>query len=508
MSTAFLQAANISKSFSGVQALQGVHLGAARGEIHAVMGENGAGKSTLMKILCGIYPAGDYEGEVTLDGSPVRFANVREAEAAGIVMIPQELAVVGELTVAENMFLNAWPARRGVVDWSQLYDDARQTIARLGIHVPFDAPMRSLSAAQQQMVLIAKALSKDVRVLVLDEPTSSLSAAETEILFDRLRHLRDSGITALYISHKIEEVKDISDTVTVLRDGRYVGTEPTDSLTPSEIVTMMVGRTISQMYPREERTPGTARLSVRKLTLYDPADSQKRVVDGADIDAHEGEIVGIYGLMGSGRTELLTGLFGAWDGHFDVEQFEVGGRRVRPRSPRAMMAHGVGFLTEDRKRNGMIPGHSVAMNMTLASLGKVSFGPVLNQDLERERAESLVSELGVKTPSPDAAIDTLSGGNQQKALIARWLAAGSTVLLLDEPTRGVDVGAKVEIFQLLNRLAASGAAIIFVSSELPEVLGVADRVLVMNEGRIVANLQRADATQERVVHYAAGGVAH
>ncbi len=505
MTSAFLEATDISKSFGGVQALSSVSLGVARGEIHAVMGENGAGKSTLMKILCGVYPAGAFEGTISLDGRPARFLSIREAEAAGVVMIPQELAVLGELSVAENMFLNAWPSRRGVIDWTQLYEDARRTVAQLGIHVPFDAPMKSLSAAQQQMVLIAKALSKDVRVLVLDEPTSSLSAAETDILFDRLRHLRATGITAVYISHKIDEVKEISDTVTVLRDGRLVGTETTRTLGASDIVTMMVGRSISQMYPRAARTPGAPRLAVRGLTLYDPADSRRAVVKAADIEARAGEIVGIYGLMGSGRTELLTGLFGGWPGRFKADRFEVGGRPVRPSSPRAMMALGVGFLTEDRKRDGMVPRGSVAMNITLASLARISLGPILSRDLERERAVRFIDELGVKTPSPEASIDTLSGGNQQKALIGRWLSAESSVLLLDEPTRGVDVGAKVEIFHLLNRLAGTGAAVIFVSSELPEVLGVADRVLVMNEGRIVADLPHAEATQERVVGYAAGG---
>jgi D-xylose transport system ATP-binding protein len=505
MQPSFLAASDISKSFGGVAALRNVSLNVARGEIHAVMGENGAGKSTLMKILCGVYPAGSYEGSITLDGRPARFHNVREAEAAGVVMIPQELAVVGELTVAENMFLNAWPARGGVIDWTRLYDEARRTIERLGIHVPFDAPMKSLSAAQQQMVLIAKALQKNVRVLVLDEPTSSLSAHETDILFDRLRHLRAAGITALYISHKIDEVKEITDTVTVLRDGQYVGTQPTSALSGADIVTMMVGRTISQMYPRTEREPGQPRLTVRGFTLYDPASSERPVVRDVNLEARAGEIVGIYGLMGSGRTELLTGLFGAWPGRWQAERFEVSGKPVRPTSPRAMMARGVGFLTEDRKRNGMVPGGSVAMNITLASLARVSLGPILNRDMERERAQRFIGELGVKTPSPEAAISTLSGGNQQKALIGRWLSAESMVLLLDEPTRGVDVGAKVEIFQLLNRLAAQGAAVIFVSSELPEVLGVADRVVVMNEGRIVADLPRAEATQERVVGHAAGG---
>jgi ABC-type sugar transport system ATPase subunit len=457
-----------------------------------------------MKILAAVYPHGSYDGALFVEDRECRFSRVLDAEAAGIVMIPQELAVVGELSVAENMFLNAWPGRRGLIDWDELYDRTRRNIERLGIHVPFAAPMKSLSAAQQQMVLIAKALAKEVRILLLDEPTSSLSAAETERLFDRLRHLKAQGITALYISHKIDEVMAIADQVTVLRDGRWVGTRPTAAIDAAELVTLMVGRTISQMYPRVVRRPGRSAMRIRGLDVFDPEAPESRVLSAIDLEVHEGEIVGIYGLIGSGRTELLTALFGAWPGRISYDELTVGGQPADPASPKAMMRHGLGFLTEDRKKSGIVPNQNIQMNITLASLDKIAHGPLLSADLERLRAARYVADLAIKTPSIDTDIDNLSGGNQQKVLIGRWLSAESKVLLLDDPTRGVDVGAKVEIFHLLNRLAGQSAAIIFVSSELPEVLGIADRVLVMHEGRLVADLPHAAATQELVMHHAAG----
>ncbi len=501
---AFLSLERISKSFGAFRALDGVSFAVGRGEIHAVMGENGAGKSTLMKVLAAVYPYGSYEGAFRIDGTECRFGRVLDAEAAGVVMIPQELAVVGELSVAENMFLNAWPAHRGVIDWDALYDRTRRNIERLGLKVPFDAPMKTLSAAQQQMVLIAKALSKDVRILVLDEPTSSLSTAETDRLFDRLRLLKAQGITSLYISHKIEEVMEITDRVTVLRDGCHVETRPTASLKPAELVTMMVGRSISQMYPRTERQPGETVLRARGLNVSDPERPERRVLSDIDLDIRAGEIVGLYGLVGSGRTELLTALFGAWPGRVDFAELTVRGRPVVPTSPKAMMKAGLGFLTEDRKKTGIVPEKDIQVNLTLASLSKVSTGPLLDRALERLRTQGFVGDLAIKTPSVEADIGALSGGNQQKVLLGRWLSAESTVLLLDDPTRGVDVGAKVEIFHLLNRFAGEGAGILFVSSELPEVLGVADRVLVMHEGRLVADLPRAEATQESVMRHAAG----
>ncbi|MEQ8964854.1 MAG: sugar ABC transporter ATP-binding protein [Azospirillaceae bacterium] len=508
---AFLRVEHVSKSFGGVRALDDVGFEVAAGTVHAVMGENGAGKSTLMKILAAVHPHGSYEGRFLLDGRECRFARVLDAEAAGIVMIPQELAVVSELSVAENMFLNAWPGRRGLIDWEGLHDATRRALDDLGLDVAFDAKMKTLSAAQQQMVLIAKALAKNVRLLVLDEPTSSLSVTESDRLFDRLDRLRARGITALYISHKIDEVMAVADAATVLRDGCFVATRQREDLTAGDLVSLMVGRSIEQMYPRVERTPGAVALSVEGLTTHPPhvpETPDTAVLRDIDLAIRHGEILGLYGLVGAGRTELLTTLFGAWPGPVRFRSYAVDGRPVVPTSPAVMMGHGLGLLTEDRKRSGILPGKDIRSNLTLASLDKVSHGLLTSEALEWRRTEGYVRDLAIKTPSVATAIDDLSGGNQQKVLIGRWLSAESRILLLDDPTRGVDVGAKVEIFHLLNRLAGEGAAVCFVTSELPEVLGIADRILVMHEGRIVAELDWREATEESVMRHAAGQGAH
>jgi len=507
VTTDFLRFEGIGKRFGGVTALEGVSFAVDRGTIHAVMGENGAGKSTLMKIATAVYPHGDFVGRVLLDGEECRFARVRDAEDAGVVLIPQELAVVGEMTVAENMYLNAWPGHRGIVDWEDLYDRTRRSLADLGLQVRFDAPMKTLSAAQQQMVLIAKALAKNVRLLVLDEPTSSLSMSETDVLFEKLHALRRQGITALYISHKIDEVMEIADSVSVLRDGRHVSTRPKADFTADDLISSMVGRPISQMYPRVARQAGEPVLRVRGLTAWPahvPQTPDTAVLKSIDMDLGRGEILGIYGLVGAGRTELLNALFGAWAGPLSFDLYEVAGEPARPDSPRAMMDRGLGLLTEDRKRSGIIPGKPITVNLTLASLEKVSRGLLLDEALEWRRASDHARDLNVKAPSVGTTIDNLSGGNQQKVLLARWLSAESRILLLDDPTRGVDVGAKVEIFHILNRLAGEGVSIVFVTSELPEVLGVADRILVMHEGEIAADLPWEAASEERIMRYAAG----
>ena len=503
----FLRFDSIGKRFGGVTALDDVSFDVERGTVHAIVGENGAGKSTLMKIVSGVYPSGQYDGSFSIDGKPCRFASIGQAEEGGVALIPQELAVIGDMTVAENLFLNAWPSRFGVIDWDLLHNETRRHLDSIGLQVAFDAPMKSLSAAQQQMVLIAKALSKNARILVFDEPTSSLSLAETDVLFDRIRDLRGRGITALYISHKLDEIIAISDSTTVLRDGRFVLTEPTSTLTPDAIASHMVGRQMSSMYPRTTKTPGETALQVRGLRAY-PADlpetEQNARLHGIDLAARRGEILGIYGLVGAGRTELLLSLFGAWPGKVTFDAFTVFGGAVAQASPETMLGHGVGLLGEDRKKSGIIPNKSLRWNVTLASLRKISRHAVLDELLERVRPDRYLKDLRVKAPSSDVDIDNLSGGNQQKVLIGRWLSAESRILLLDDPTRGVDIGAKVEIFEILNRLAAEGVAIVFVTSELPEVLGIADRIVVMHEGRIAAELDWRDASEQKIIQFAAG----
>ena len=500
----FLQLNHITKVFPGVRALDDVTLSIQQGEIHSIVGENGAGKSTLMKVLAGVYPHGDYQGDVLVEGQVCEFDNIMDAEALGVVMIPQELNVISELSVAENMFLNVWPGSGGLISWDELRQQASEMIDSLGIGVDPDTPIKELSAAKQQLTLIAKALSKNVRILILDEPTSSLTDAEIDILFNRLQLLKSRGITSIFISHKIAEVMRISDRVTVLRDGEKVATENKSDLKSEDIVRMMVGRSISQMYPREERDTGEVMLEVRGMTLYHPEIPDTVVVKDASFEVKAGEIVGLFGLMGAGRTELLAGVFGAWQGRRQGEVF-VRGERASIASPQDAMRHGLGLLTEDRKRLGMVEGKSVRVNITLASLDRVSnWLSVINTDDEIDRSEGFVQELTIRTPSIEALVENLSGGNQQKVIVGRWLSAESSILLLDDPTRGIDVGAKVEVFHLLNKLAAEGSAIVFVSSELAELLGVADRILVMYEGELRANTPWQEATQESVMSYATG----
>lgn len=414
MSQPYLQIDRISKAFPGVQALAEVSLDVNKGDIHAVAGENGAGKSTLMKILAGMYPHGTFGGDFRLDGASCHFRAITEAEAAGIVMIPQELAVVNELSIAENMFVNAWPGSLGIVAWSELYGKAHEMMGKLGLDVDPQMPIKKLGAAKKQLVLIAKALLKNVKLLILDEPTSSLSDAEREILFDHLRKLKEHGVTSLYISHKLDEIIAISDRVTVLRDGRLVDTRNTKEITPAEIVRRMVGRPITQMYPREQRVPGDLALRVESLTLYHPDLRDMRVVDRASLSVRAREIVGIYGLMGSGRTELMQGMFGAWAGKSELETYEIDGRPVKISSPRQAMNYGIGFLTEDRKRSGIIEGKDLKTNITVTCLKKVSHGQILDHRRERILAEELVRVLKVRTPSVDANIGNLSGATSRK----------------------------------------------------------------------------------------------
>ena len=503
-SESYLRVDRISKEFPGVQALDQVTFVVREGDIHAVVGENGAGKSTLMKILAGVFPNGSFGGEFLIGSEACVFKNSLEAEAAGIVMIPQELAVVNELSVAENMFLNAWPVSYGMIAWAKLYQRALEMIDKLAIDVDPSTPIKKLGAAKQQLVLVAKALAKNVRILILDEPTSSLSETEQGVLFNRLRKLRDQGITSLYISHKLEEVMAISDKVTVLRDGKHVATRDAAELTREAIVRLMVGRPITQMYPRQIRALGDTAMQIENLTLYHPDLKETKVVNNASFGVKAGEILGLYGLIGAGRTELMHGIFGAWPGRVECTKLEVGGKSADIASPAQAMARGIGLLTEDRKRSGIVEGKDVKTNITVASLRKVSNGPLLDATKERILAERLVQALNVKTPSLETNVENLSGGNQQKVLLARWLGAEAKILLLDEPTRGIDVGAKVEIFRLLNQLAADGVAIVFVSSELPEILGIADRILVMHEGELQASIPWQEATEEMVMHHATG----
>ena len=498
-----LEMRNITKSFPGVKALDGVTFDLGGNEIHALVGENGAGKSTLIKILAGVYPHPEYGGQIVLEESERRFPNIRAAEQVGIAVIYQELSLVKDLSVAENIFLGREPRRFGVINWSELYSRAQKLLNEL--HLPIDprAPVRNLGIGQQQLVEIGKALSQEARILVLDEPTAALTDAEVETLFGILQGLRERGVAMIYISHKLDEVFRLSNRITVLRDGRSIGTEATSELDEASVIAKMVGREVGQIFPEAKHGRGDVIFEARNITVEDPSVPGKLLVDRVGFSVRAGEVLGIAGLMGSGRSELLMAIFGAHAGRKSADLF-VGGQRIQVNHPYDAIKNGIGFVTEDRKRYGLILEQTILKNMTLAALRHLSGRFVTNEDAEAAAGERAARELHVKAPSVFTIAGTLSGGNQQKVVLAKWLLTKPRVLFLDEPTRGIDVGAKQEIYSEINRLAATGIAIVLVSSELPEVLGLSDRVIVLHEGSVTGEFNRSDATPEAVMSCATG----
>jgi len=503
MGSELLAMKHITKSFPGVKALDGVSFDLNQGEIHALVGENGAGKSTLIKILAGVYPHPQYGGQIILDGSERRFANVRDAENAGIAIIFQELSLVKELSVAENIFLGREPRRLGVINWSALYSRAEKLLQDLHLSIDSRAPVQNLGIGQQQLVEIAKALSQEARILVLDEPTAALTEAEVETLFEILRKLRERGVAMIYISHKLDEVFQISNRITVLRDGQSIGTEPTSSLDEARVISKMVGREVDQIFPEAKHPHGEAVFEARNITVEDPTVPGKLLVDSVSFFARKGEVLGIAGLMGSGRSELLMAIFGAHPARKSAE-ISIEGKQIQIANPYDAIKHGIGFVTEDRKRYGLILDQTILKNMTLAGLRRLSGRFFTDEDAEAAAGERAARDLRIKAPSVYTETGTLSGGNQQKVVLAKWLLTNPRVLFLDEPTRGIDVGAKQEIYHEINRLAAEGLAIVLVSSELPEVLGLSDRVIVLHEGRVTGEFKREEATPEAVMSCATG----
>src|SRR5215472_2869620 len=500
-----LEMRNIAKSFPGVHALDGVSLDLYPGEIHALVGENGAGKSTLIKILAGVYA--EYEGEIRIAGDPLRFSDVRESEEAGIAVVFQELSLVPDLTVGENIFLGREPARFGVVDWNALYSKASRLLRELGLDLDPRTRTGKLGTGAQQLVEIAKALSHNARILVLDEPTAALTDAEAEGLFAILNKLCHQGIGIIYVSHRLQEIFSLSRRITVLRDGRTVGTGLTRQMDEQQVITKMVGREVSQVFPPTRRTPGAIVLEARHITAEDPVIRGKLALNDVSLTAHRGEVVGIVGLMGSGRTELLMSLFGSFPGKVDGE-IVIDGRRAEIKCPADAIMHGIGFVTEDRKRSGLVLDQTILANITLASLARVSGRFVTNESREIAASRPLFEDLRIKATSLFTVTGTLSGGNQQKVVLAKWLMNQARVLFLDEPTRGIDVGAKQEIYGMIDKLAQSGLAVVMVSSELPEVLGLCDRILVLYQGRITGEFTRNSATPAAVMACATGQRAH
>ena len=502
---ALLEMQSIVKEFPGVKALDGVTFNLFEGEFHSLVGENGAGKSTLMKVLSGVYPFGDYTGDIRINSKTKEFRTIRDAENAGIAIIFQELSLVKELTVGENIFLGKEPSNFGIINWSELYHRATKLLKDLNLPIDPRTPVGNLGIGQQQLVEIAKALSQDAKILVLDEPTAALTESEVEILFGILRDLKSRGVGMIYISHKLDEVFEMSDRITVLRDGQTVGTHDAANLTKEKVIELMVGREVGDIFPTPDHELGEVALEIRNLTAYSVNVPNKRLVDGVSFSVKKGEVLGIAGLMGAGRTELLTSIFGAWAGGYSREIY-VEGHRVSVDSPAAAIRHGIGFVTEDRKRFGLILNQTILDNMTLAGLKRISGNIFTNRTRETIAARSSMASLRIKANSPLTIIGTLSGGNQQKVVLGKWLLTNPKVLFLDEPTRGIDVGAKQEIYGEINRLAKKGLAIVLVSSELPEILGLSDRVIVLHEGKVTGEFVRQDATPEKVMAAATGNI--
>lgn len=499
-----LEMRSITKEFPGVRALDGVTFDLNEGEFHALVGENGAGKSTLMKVLSGVYPAGSYSGEIVVQGEVRQFKNVRDAENAGIAIIFQELSLVKELTVAENIFLGREPSRFGIINWIELYSEAAKLLQELGLPINPKTPVGNLGIGSQQLVEIAKALSQKAKILVLDEPTAALTENEVETLFGILRELKSRGVGMIYISHKLDEVFQMSDRVTVLRDGRTVGTSDAKDLTIEKVIAQMVGREVGDIFPASEHEFGETALEVRNLTAFEP-ETNKKLVDDVSFKVRRGEVLGISGLMGAGRSELLMSIFGAHQGKVSGE-IRVEGRQVSINSPSEAIKQGIGFVTEDRKRFGLILDQTISNNMTLAGLKQIGGAFLTHQMRENAASQKSMHDLRVKANSPTTVTATLSGGNQQKVVLGKWLLTNPKILFLDEPTRGIDVGAKQEIYAYINNLAKSGLAIVMVSSELPEVLGLSDRIMVLHEGRLTGEFTKAEATPEKVMAAATGNV--
>jgi ABC-type sugar transport system ATPase subunit len=500
---ALLEMRNIVKEFPGVKALDGVSFDLQAGEFHSLVGENGAGKSTLMKVLSGVYPFGTYSGDILVDDTVRKFNTIREAEHAGIAIIFQELSLVKELTVGENIFLGKEPSRFGIIDSTALYQRAGKLLKDLNLPINPRTKVGNLGIGQQQLVEIAKALSQDAKILVLDEPTAALTESEVETLFGILKDLKSRGVGMIYISHKLGEVFEMSDRITVLRDGKTVGTNNAKDLNVAKVIALMVGREVGDIFPTTSHEFGETVLEVKNLSVYDLDVPNKKLVSDVSFAVKKGEVLGIAGLMGAGRSELLMGVFAAWNGRISGDVF-VEGKPVKIDSPAEAIKNGIGFVTEDRKRFGLLLEQTIQDNSTLAGLKQISGAFLINRSRENAATKKVMKSLHVKANSPMTVAGTLSGGNQQKVVLGKWLLTNPKVLFLDEPTRGIDVGAKQEIYAEINKLAKEGLAIVMVSSELPEVLGLSDRVLVLHEGKLTGEFTKTEATPEKVMVAATG----
>jgi len=499
-----LEIINLTKDFPGVKALDNVSLKVKRGEIHSLVGENGAGKSTLMSVISGVYPKGDYEGKVIYKGKETNYHSVKDSEKEGLAIVHQELALSPYLSIYENIFLGHMQTKFGIINWNYYIKESKKYLDQVGLNEQPETMVSKLGVGKQQLVEIARALSKKVELLILDEPTSSLNDDESEKLLNLILEFKKQGITCVMISHKLNEVLKVADTISILRDGKSVASYDvkTAKLTEEQIIRDMVGRDLTHRFPDRKNRPGDTVMEVKNWTVYHPDYHSIKVVDNASFYVKKGEILAFCGPMGAGRTELMMSIFGRSYGYRSEGELYIKGKPVYFASSRAAMDNGLGYISEDRKGLGLILMQDVKTNISNSSLKEISAMGLVNSSREIHLAEQFRKDLNIRTPSINQLTRNLSGGNQQKVAVSRSLAAKPEIFIVDEPTRGIDVGAKTEIYDILNNLAADGKAIIMVSSELPEALGMADRIYVMNEGKIKGMLTHEEATQEKIMHLA------
>ena len=497
--TTLLEMRGISKLFPGVRALDQVNLSVEAGEIHAICGENGAGKSTLMKVLSGVYPHGSYEGDIVYEGETLAMKSIADSEARGIIIIHQELALVPLLSIAENLFLGNEVAKAGVINWPRAFQKTTELLQKVGLNEAPSTIVGKLGVGKQQLIEIAKALAKDVRLLILDEPTAALQENDSQKLLDLMLELKAQGVTQIIISHKLNEIGRVADRTTIIRDGTTVSTLNRAEITEDRIIRDMVGRDMAHRYPDRTSNPGEVLLEVKDWNVFHPDQKDRQMIRNAGFTVRKGEIVGIAGLMGAGRTELAMSLFGRSYGRNISGSVTMGGKPVDTSTVTKAVAAGLAYVTEDRKALGLILEEPILRNISLANLAGIALRGVLNPRREAQVAEDYRRAMNIRTPNVQQKVMNLSGGNQQKVVLSKWLFTDPQVLILDEPTRGIDVGAKFEIYNIMNQLAADGRGIVMISSEMPELLGMCDRIYVMNEGRIVGELSRAEASQERIM---------